>query len=34
VGALAAGDYVVRATIGVDGGPSGRIVRTLRKTSR
>jgi VWFA-related protein len=34
VGALAAGDYVVRATIGVEGGPSGRIVRTLRKTSR
>jgi hypothetical protein len=31
VGALPAGDYVVRATIGVEGGPSGRIVRTMRK---
>lgn len=28
---LAPGDYVVRATVGVEGQPPGRIVRTLRK---
>jgi hypothetical protein len=32
LGALAPGDYVVRATVGLDGQPAGRIVRTLRKT--
>jgi hypothetical protein len=29
---LKPGDYIVRATIGVQGQPEGRIVRTLRKT--
>jgi len=28
---LAPGDYVVRATMGVEGQPPGRVVRTLRK---
>jgi VWFA-related protein len=31
LGPLAAGDYVVRAIVGLDGQPAGRIVRTLRK---
>lgn len=34
IGALPPGDYVVRAIVGVDGQPSGRVVRTLRKTGR
>lgn len=33
IGALAPGDYVVRAIVGLDGQPAGRIVRTLRKAS-
>jgi hypothetical protein len=32
VGALPAGDFVVRATVGVEGQPAGRVVRTLRKS--
>ena len=32
LGTLPAGDYVVRAIVGIDGQPAGRIVRTLRKT--
>lgn len=31
IGALPPGDYVVRAIVGLDGQPAGRIVRTLRK---
>jgi VWFA-related protein len=31
IGALPAGDYIVRGTIGVEGGASGRVVRTMRK---
>jgi hypothetical protein len=31
VGALPAGDYVVRAIVGVQGQPAGRVMRTLRK---
>ena len=31
IGALPPGDYVVRAIIGVEGQPAGRVVRTLRK---
>lgn len=31
LGSLPPGDYVVRAIVGLDGQPSGRIVRTLRK---
>lgn len=31
IGALAPGDYIVRAIVGLDGQPAGRIVRTLRK---
>lgn len=31
IGALPPGDYVVRGTIGIEGGPSGRVMRTLRK---
>jgi VWFA-related protein len=31
VGALPPGDYVVRAIIGLEGQPEGRVVRTLRK---
>jgi hypothetical protein len=31
IGALPPGDYVVRAVIGVEGQPAGRVVRTLRK---
>lgn len=33
IGALPPGDYVVRGTIGVEGGPSGRVIRTIRKVS-
>ena len=33
IGSLPAGDYVVRAIVGLEGQPSGRVVRTLRKTS-
>lgn len=32
IGALPAGDYIVRAIVGLDGQPAGRIVRTLRKS--
>ena len=32
IGNLPPGDYVVRALIGLEGQPSGRVVRTLRKT--
>jgi len=32
LGALPPGDYIVRAIVGLDGQPAGRIVRTLRKT--
>jgi VWFA-related protein len=32
IGVLEPGDYVIRAIMGVDGHPEGRIVRTLRKT--
>lgn len=31
VGALPPGDYVIRAIIGVQGQPAGRVIRTLRK---
>ena len=31
IGNLPAGDYVVRAIIGIEGQPKGRVVRTLRK---
>ena len=31
LGTLPPGDYIVRAIVGLDGQPSGRIVRTLRK---
>jgi hypothetical protein len=31
VGALAAGDYVIRAIVTVEGQGSGRVIRTLRK---
>ena len=34
IGALAPGDYVVRATVGVEGSPPGRVIRTLRKAAR
>jgi VWFA-related protein len=34
LGALPPGDYVVRAIVGLDGQPEGRVVRTLRKISR
>lgn len=34
LGALPAGDYVVRGTVSVEGGASGRTVRTLRKETR
>jgi hypothetical protein len=34
IGALPAGDYVVRATIAAEGQPAGRIVRPLRKVIR
>jgi VWFA-related protein len=33
IGGLPPGDYVVRAIVGVEGQPSGRVVRTLRKTN-
>lgn len=32
LGALPPGDYAVRAVVGVEGQPAGRVVRTLRKT--
>ena len=32
IGALPPGDYVVRAIVGVEGQPMGRVVRVLRKT--
>jgi VWFA-related protein len=31
IGALPAGDFVVRAVVGIEGQPSGRVLRTLRK---
>ena len=31
IGALPAGDYIVRAMVGLDGHPMTRVVRTLRK---
>ena len=31
IGALPAGDYIVRGVIGIEGGATGRVVRTLRK---
>jgi hypothetical protein len=31
LGALPAGDYIARGIIGIEGGPSGMVVRTLRK---
>lgn len=31
IGALPPGDYVVRGTIGIEGGPSARVIRTIRK---
>jgi hypothetical protein len=31
IGALAPGDYVVRAIVSLDGRPLGRVYRTLRK---
>lgn len=31
IGALPPGDFIVRATVGVEGQPAGRVVRTLRK---
>jgi hypothetical protein len=34
VGALPPGDYVVRGTIGLEDGTTGRVVRTLRKVAR
>lgn len=34
IGALPAGDYVVRGTIGIEDGPSGRVMRTLRKVAK
>jgi hypothetical protein len=34
IGVLAAGDYVIRAIVGVEGQPAGRVVRTLRKVGR
>ncbi|MGH9313920.1 MAG: hypothetical protein ACRD1S_12080, partial [Vicinamibacterales bacterium] len=32
IGSLPAGDYVVRAIVGVAGQPAGRVMRTLRKS--
>jgi VWFA-related protein len=32
IGALPPGDYVVRAIVGIEGQPAGRVVRTLRKS--
>jgi hypothetical protein len=32
VGLLDPGDYVIRAIVGMEGQPEGRVVRTLRKT--
>jgi hypothetical protein len=34
IGALPAGDYVVRGLVSIEGGASGRTVRTLRKDTR
>lgn len=34
IGALAPGDYVVRATVAAQGQPGGRVLRPLRKVSR
>jgi hypothetical protein len=34
LGALPPGDYVIRAIVGLEGQPEGRVVRTLRKISR
>ena len=34
IGALPPGDFVVRAIVGIDGQPTGRVVRTLRKAAR
>lgn len=31
IGALPAGDFVVRAVVGIEGQPAGRVLRTLRK---
>jgi len=34
VGALPPGDYVIRGTIGLDDGTTGRVIRTLRKVKQ
>jgi hypothetical protein len=34
IGALPPGDYAVRAIVGVEGQPAGRVVRTLRKAAK
>ena len=34
LGALPPGDYIARITIGVDGGPYGRVVRPFRKVAQ
>ena len=34
LGALPPGDYVARITIGVDGGPYGRVIRAFRKVAQ
>jgi hypothetical protein len=31
IGALPAGDYVVRGIVNIEGGASGKVMRTLRK---
>jgi hypothetical protein len=31
IGALPPGDYVVRALVGIEGQPLGRVIRTIRK---
>lgn len=34
IGALPPGDYLVRATIGIENGPSARVMRTIRKVGK
>ena len=34
IGQLPDGDFVVRAIVGIEGQPAGRVVRTLRKVVR
>jgi len=34
LGALPAGDYVIRGVVRLEGGDTGRVVRTLRKVAR